>query len=275
MKTLNELKISPLVAVVDIETLSTQPNAAIVSIGCVIVNLFTQETVDEFYRVTDTYYQAIYNRDAMPSTVRWWEEQKETNPAAWKEYEKSNSIKESGQFELALIEFNNFLIKHFVDPSTIQLMGNGCDFDNVILQTAFKKVLFSPSWEFSGNQSLRTAVWLGRLILGIDPKYDIPFEGTKHHALHDARHEAKVLLNIFHAFLCLEKPTPTWEEAPDNFKWRARNADGSWLYFMNKPQRYGLVWRDGGDMVFGSPSTQLKPTPGWEFSLEQRPEVAA
>ena len=203
MKTLDELQLSPLVAVVDIETLSTRHDAAIVSIGCVIVNLFTQETVDEFYRVTDTYYQGIYNRDFMPSTIRWWDEQKETNPEAWQEYEKANAIRESGQFEDVLLEFDEFLSKNFDDPAKIQLMGNGCDFDNVILQTAFKKFLFTPSWPFSGNQSLRTAVWLGRLILGIDPKYDIPFEGTKHHALHDARHEAKVLLNIFHAFLNL------------------------------------------------------------------------
>ena len=203
MKKLDELKISPLVAVVDIETLSTQPNAAIVSIGCVIVNLFTQETVDEFYSLLDTYHQGIYNRDIMLSTVGWWEEQKETNHEAWLEYKKAGEIKKSYLIEKALLDFNEFLLKHFDDPANIQLMGNGSDFDNVILQTAFKKSLLTPSWPFSGNQSLRTAVWLGRLILGIDPKYDIPFEGTKHHALHDARHEAKVLLNIFHAFLNL------------------------------------------------------------------------
>ncbi|MNJ07612.1 hypothetical protein D3C77_17120 [compost metagenome] len=38
------------------------------------------------------------------------------------------------------------------------------------------------------------------ILLGIDPKYQLPFEGTRHHALHDVRHEEAYLITIMAAF---------------------------------------------------------------------------
>ena len=74
------------------------------------------------------------------------------------------------------------------------------EFDNVLLADAYDKWGIEQPWQFRGNQSLRTAVWMGRKLLDIDPKYDLQFEGIQHHALHDARHEAKYLLHIMGAF---------------------------------------------------------------------------
>ncbi|WP_279448496.1 hypothetical protein [Aeromonas hydrophila] len=41
---------------------------------------------------------------------------------------------------------------------------------------------------------------MGRLLLGADPKYQIPFEGVQHHAGDDSRHEAKVAVAIVRDF---------------------------------------------------------------------------
>jgi len=67
--------------------------------------------------------------------------------------------------------------------------GNGATFDNVILRRAFDDCAIEAPWHFWHDRDLRT-------ILGLYPEAKArEFEGVKHHALHDARHEAHMLID--------------------------------------------------------------------------------
>lgn len=183
------------VAVVDIEALGQGVDAVICSIAVVVVDLGSLVVVDEFYCRVD---HNQVNRSRSEGTLAFWEQQRQESPAAWDEL-----FNPAGQrlfITTALELLAAFLLKAFGRAEDVQLMGNGSEFDNVILANAYEQWGMAQPWHFRGNQSLRTAVWMGRVLLGIDPKYQLPFEGVRHHALHDARHEAAYLIAILKAF---------------------------------------------------------------------------
>ena len=66
------------------------------------------------------------------------------------------------------------------------------DIGSLLLADAYRQWGVKQPWWFRGNQSLRTAVWMGRV--------QRPFEWIRHHALHDARHESAYLINILACF---------------------------------------------------------------------------
>ena len=191
---LEQFNLSPLVAVVDIETHGKHEDAMILTIGCVIVDVLEGTIVDEFYqRVT---LESQLDRRSDCDTVRWWMDQNKTNPVAYKEAFSAELTRYP--LKQVLVALENFLSVHFGNAKR-QVMGNGPEFDNVILEHAYKQCGLQQAWHYGGNQSLRTAVWMGRLLLGIDPKYGENY-GVKHHALDDARHEARYLLDIMQSF---------------------------------------------------------------------------
>lgn len=197
MKHYSEFGLTPLMAVVDIETLDTSITAVIASIGCVVVNVFTGEVISEFYERCEILHQSTtQGRTKSQSTVDWWEKQAvDCMPAYLEVFDKGL---ERDSLYNVLPRFNDFLAKSF-DGERVQLMGNGPEFDNAKIGHAMHQFGIEPAWDHGANQSLRTAVWIGRMLAGIDPKYVLKLaEGeVKHHALHDACHEAKYLCAIF------------------------------------------------------------------------------
>ncbi|HFQ5182576.1 TPA: 3'-5' exonuclease [Vibrio vulnificus] len=194
MKTLEELNLSPLVAVVDIETASKRPDAAILSVGCVVVDVFKGKEVDRFYSRCDIDSQPERDQDA--GTLKLWDGVRKDHPEAYDEAFCTDLERES--LTNALVGLDGFLARNFGEDK-YQVMGNGPEFDNVILADAYDEMCLRQPWHYGGNQSLRTVVLMGRLLLGIDPKYDLEFEGVRHHALYDALHEARYLLAVFGA----------------------------------------------------------------------------
>lgn len=79
---------------------------------------------------------------------------------------------------------------------TVQLWGNGCSFDNVILRRAYALTDTPFAVPFWNDRDVRTMVELGKSV-GINPRYDIPFEGDMHNALSDARHQVKYVSAIW------------------------------------------------------------------------------
>lgn len=182
-----------LIAVVDLETLGKGPRAVIGEIGVVIVDVEQLVAVDEFYCRVDIGQP----RERDDSTIAWWEQQRIDSPLAWKEmFATPNRLFIAD----ALNELKSFLSRHFPRALAVELMGNGPEFDNVILDNAYQQWGVELPWSFRGNQSLRTVVLMGRLLLDIDPKFQIEFDGIRHHALHDARHEAAYLISILRSF---------------------------------------------------------------------------
>ena len=182
------------IVVIDIETLGKKSTSKIATIGAVVVDMLSGDRLGEFYvKVSLTQFRSI-----CADVSDWWAKQSHKNPQAHAEVFGNND--DRVPLERALTLLNEFIESSYHDGIRPQVMGNGSEFDNVILVDAYNQLEIKPGWHFCGNQSLRTAVLFGRVILGIDPKYELPFNGIRHHALDDARHEADYLIHIARAF---------------------------------------------------------------------------
>ena len=189
---LNHFALSPLMCVVDIETFGKKEDAIIATIGAVIVDVHKREITNTFYIRATTEDQK--NRSWDPDVMQFWENQKQLSPQAFDEVFSRDLPR--GTLKHCLESFSEFIKFSFPKGVKPQVMGNGPEFDNRILSHAYETESVEQAWHFGNNQSLRTAVWFGRLFLNMDPKYQTSFVGSRHHALDDAKHEANYLLAI-------------------------------------------------------------------------------
>lgn len=192
---MQQIEQSPVVVVVDIETLGIGVDAVIATIGAVCVNVLTGEELGSFY---DRCHTAQERRTITPRTLEWWFSQgEEAQREAFGDGQRDRyPLKQALERFAAWMDIQR---GHCPAGTWLQVMGNGPEFDNVILDHAYEQHCMGAPWQYPVNQSLRTMVWLGRLLLGIDPRKTIPFTGTRHIALHDARHESQALVAIVQA----------------------------------------------------------------------------
>lgn len=178
--------------VLDIETLDTAETAHILSIGLVCVDLNKLEITGEFYcPVADVDQE---DRTLSDSTIEWWESQEDQNPQAY--LEAIHRRKGARSLTLALSDMSAWMAAHVPEIRDRQLFGNGPEFDNKIIEHAYKQCGIDSPWRYSNNQSIRTIALVGKQFYGFD-HYKVPFDGVKHHALDDAKHEAKVLMKVW------------------------------------------------------------------------------
>ncbi|EPJ3763097.1 3'-5' exonuclease [Providencia manganoxydans] len=174
----------------DLETMSNKSNAAIVSIGAVAFEPSTGELGPEFYLAVDLVSCEKLGLHIDADTVLWWMKQSSEARAAIVD-EDARTI------QSALLALSAFAEEHLSD--NVCVWGNGSDFDNVVLASAYDACDFNPFWKFWNNRDVRTIVELGRNA-GIDPKRTLTFEGEQHNALADAIHQAKYV-SIIHQHL--------------------------------------------------------------------------
>lgn len=163
----------------DSETLSTQTNAKILSIGAVKFNL-EQGTIE------DTGFYASIDIDSNPpgshmsgSTVSWWIGQKD--PQAQQVFsEKKIPLKE------ALINFIDWYKEDNID---FRVWSNGADFDIPLLKWAFLQFGMEHPWKYYHSRCYRTYADL--------PGAPKRTSKTVHHALLDARDQAEHLIEVY------------------------------------------------------------------------------
>ena len=157
---------------VDLETLSSAPDAAIVAIGAVTFNDGGTPAKD-FIR--QTFSVTIDARSAQRmggmidgDTVSWWFRQPEPARLAL--------LHAAMPLTGALLDFHNWVRRQSEAP---RIWGTGASFDNVVLRQTFERAHLDAPWEFRADRCYRTLKAL---------RPDIPFEpyGTHHNALDDA-----------------------------------------------------------------------------------------
>ncbi|MGD1507122.1 3'-5' exonuclease [Vibrio harveyi] len=196
---LKSIKSSPVIHVADLETGSTGPNTHIFSAAVVTVDLYQRRIINQTYMLISDEGQENRIKDDINqpnSTMAFWEKQKTESPEAYAELFSAEKQEERLSLPEALHQIAYYIKENTPEGTKAQVMGNGPEFDNVILSHAYKEAGIEQPWYFLGNQSLRTACLLGRLLLGIDPKYTLERKGPLHHALYDALHEAEYLIEI-------------------------------------------------------------------------------
>ena len=157
---------------VDIETLSTEKNAVILSIGAVKFGKTIND--DTFYRVIDIESCVDAGLHIDPSTIQWWKQQSDEARSIFSE--------PSIPLRQALVEYSEWC------PRDPEMWGNGSPFDNVIIESAYKALGMKTPWKFWNDRCYRT-------IAAISGTERIQ-EGTHHNALDDAISQAKHLMKI-------------------------------------------------------------------------------
>ncbi|WP_440863378.1 3'-5' exonuclease [Symbiopectobacterium purcellii] len=167
---------------IDLETLGTNPNAPIASIGAVFFNPQTGELGEQFYCRVD--FVNHMQRGASPDgdTIKWWLRQ---SPEARAELVRDDS---SSIFE-ALDDVRCWLLDNVYDINCLQVWAKAPSFDCVILRAAFNLVLGDAPWHYRNEQDVRTIEALARY-----QDLDIQiFKVGKHHALADAVNQAALV----------------------------------------------------------------------------------
>ncbi|EFH4245810.1 TPA: 3'-5' exoribonuclease domain-containing protein [Escherichia coli] len=166
---------------IDLETMGKKSNAPIVVIGAVFFDPQTGEIGPTFYIVISLV--DAMDTGAVPdgSTIEWW--------LAQSSEARSAILVDQVKLVDALIQFREF-INEYSDEEFVQVWGNGATFDNTILRTSYERLNIPCPWRYYNDRDVRTIVELGKTI-GFDARTVILFEGVRHHALDDARHQAK------------------------------------------------------------------------------------
>lgn len=157
----------------DIETLGSSSNAAIISIGAVYFD--KQGLGKEFYRNIDFDSSLLAGGTVCGETLKWWFQQNE--------YARSSLLTNQKPLRDVLIEF-----REFCDPEA-KMWGNGVGFDNTILASAYKRLYMNTPWAFYNDRCYRT---IKNLFSGVE----LERLGIHHNALDDAKSQANHLIAI-------------------------------------------------------------------------------
>lgn len=169
---------------VDIETISTKPNAAIVAIGACEFDMETGKTGRRFYTNIDWKSNQGYGRSVDLNTIKWWMKQSDAARMALLEGETATLPSAMLKFALFYKECGNLPI------------WSHANFDEQILRNAFEAVDIVTPWHFRDIRDIRT-------LMGMLPRgTDIPGkrEGTHHNALDDALFQCQYVSQA-HRFL--------------------------------------------------------------------------
>lgn len=163
---------------IDLETMSTAPDAAIVAIGAVKMDLQAGTLGDTFYRTVDLQSAIDTGGRVDGSTIMWWLAQEEKAKAA---------------LAVAPIHINGVLQKlaAFLGDDSV-VWGNGAAFDNVILTTAYKRCVGKRPWSYKNDMCYRT---VRATFPGI--KAEENPKGAAHIAVNDAIYQANHLIKIY------------------------------------------------------------------------------
>lgn len=193
---------------VDIETLGTQKNAAVITIGACSFSLDAPVEGDQF--IGETFECNIHPKSAEAAgmkvdmnTILWWMTQSDEARAAL-------SSKNAITLALALERFTEFVkAARGTDErkQRLNFWANDPDFDAVIMESAYGALNMTVPWAFYETRSLRTVKMLGTRFLGEKDKWDLKREGTHHNAMDDAIHQARVVRYV------LDKLGPVHERA--------------------------------------------------------------
>lgn len=165
----------------DLETMSQQPDAAIVAIGAIAIDLAAGQLGPAYYERISLESSMALGGSVDASTIRWWMEQSDDA--------RSEVTREDGQVHLqvALQSFASWL-GTIAEPD-VHVWGCGADFDNVILASAYRRAAMPLPWHWWRNRCYRTIKAQRR---------EVPFErlGTHHNAMSDATSQAMHLIKI-------------------------------------------------------------------------------
>lgn len=168
---------------IDLETLSTRHDAAILSIGAATFDRSTGEIGEQMYAEVEI-NEAMAHGHVSGSTLEWWMQQSDKARALFAPPQAKRLL---GGSCGALDQLALLVVKY---PGA-RVWGNGATFDITILEHAFTKTGLAIPWKFYDVRDMRTIVDAAAALGFV--KRSIPFQGVEHNAIDDAIHQARVI----------------------------------------------------------------------------------
>lgn len=166
--------------VLDLETASTQSNAAVVSIGaCAFTLIVPTILFPEFYGHLhlEECENALLHID--PETIKWWDSQpEEMRKEAFKGPHETTTL-------ATLCDFACWCYDLQKQYKAVRIWGYGANFDPVVLGNCMDAFDVKVPWKYSDVRCARTLLKL----MHPNDRLEQP-DHLKHHALWDARYEA-------------------------------------------------------------------------------------
>ena len=171
----------------DLETLSTKPDATVLTFGACKFNPYKQEDIDKgiYFRI-NVDEQITLGRDVDDSTVEWWGKQAEDV--------REEALGDGDR--ITLEQFTKELNRFIVGAKNI--WAQGPVFDIVILENLYRQIGLPCPWQFWQIRDSRTLL----------STHGDPREKNKvglHNALEDAVSQAQAVQHVFNACSITEK----------------------------------------------------------------------
>lgn len=166
----------------DLETMSTAPNAAIVQIGAAIFDPAGDGITEEFERTIALQSSVMAGGHIDPKTVAWWRD---------RPFPTRLSIERSAEpLHVALFLFSVWL------PKDARIWANGAAFDPPVLESAYRGCGVELPWHYRNVIDMRTVLWLAESMCG----WKKPEHGeAAHTALADAIDQVAVVQSAYRA----------------------------------------------------------------------------
>ncbi len=166
---------------IDLETLATSPDAAILTIGAIRFDPFGDDykdpTCDKFYVKVDLDSCDRIGLATNEDTIAWWANQSKEA--------QDEAFDPNGRIDI--VDAMNQLYKFCWGAKRV--WSHGAGFDVIICENLFRKMGKAIPWQFWEVRDTRTL-----FDIGIDPKRP---PVLKHHALEDAWNQAVGVQNIY------------------------------------------------------------------------------
>jgi exodeoxyribonuclease VIII len=176
---------------IDLETLSSRPNAVITSIGAVAFNPETSTIGGSFKVNVDPESGEKLGLHISAKTVVWWLQQSEQARMAM--------LSDPKPLPEALKLLNAWIRLNAGDDATV--WGNGATFDNVVISSNYEAAGVYRPWRFKND-------WCYRTVKGLYPEVRLERTGTHHDALDDAMTQTKHLIELYHKVRGRSPPRP-------------------------------------------------------------------
>ena len=169
---------------IDMETLSTRPNAVVLSVGLVLMDTHGEPILTHEV-ILDAQEQISAGRDVEADTLAWWMNQGAEARAVFEQ-----SAKYGMKVERALTHIAE-LLEQKSDRRDLCVWSNAATFDIVILRSLYEQLCPNKwrVWNYQNERCYRT------IVSTLDPskRFAPPTTGTKHNALDDAIWQAEYL----------------------------------------------------------------------------------
>ena len=171
---------------VDLETASIKENAAILSWAMVAFTTDGSEcSIEPFYRTVNLTSCFMAGMDIDRGTQDWWQQQSPESRAA--------ILQADGENIFSVSYDAHCWLSALAESYDLYMWCRGIDFDLPKIEWCFRKFLEQNApYKYSHKMDVRTVL----KFMQVD-QTQFPFEGTKHYAVDDCRHDIKMVQRAY------------------------------------------------------------------------------